>query len=82
MPFSADERTWVLAVKGLGPTVIKRLEEMGISSFDTLTSVTSQDVTARAAAMLGAQCWKNSPQARAAIDAAIACATEAGKRGA
>jgi hypothetical protein len=33
MPFLPSERTQLLAVKGVGPTVIARLEQMGFESF-------------------------------------------------
>ncbi|MGV2836678.1 helix-hairpin-helix domain-containing protein, partial [Pseudomonas shirazensis] len=36
MPFSADERAALLALKGVGPTVISRLEQMGIESLQML----------------------------------------------
>jgi predicted flap endonuclease-1-like 5' DNA nuclease len=74
MPFNDAERATLLAVKGVGPTVIKRLEEMGITTLDQLSQASATAIASQAAAMLGASCWKNSPQARAAIDAAIACA--------
>ena len=32
------------------------------------------DITAKASEIVGSSCWKNSPQARAAIQAAIALA--------
>jgi predicted flap endonuclease-1-like 5' DNA nuclease len=76
MPFTTAERASLLKVKGVGPTVVKRLEEMGISSLDQLSKANTTDIVSQAAAMLGASCWKNSPQARAAIDAAIACAKQ------
>jgi predicted flap endonuclease-1-like 5' DNA nuclease len=76
MPFTSAERACLLKVKGVGPTVVKRLEEMGISSLDQLSKANTTDIVSQAAAMLGASCWKNSPQARAAIDAAIACAKQ------
>jgi predicted flap endonuclease-1-like 5' DNA nuclease len=76
MLFTTTERASLLKVKGVGPTVIKRLEDMGISSLDQLSKASTTDIVAQAAAMLGASCWKNSPQARAAIDAAIACAKQ------
>jgi predicted RecB family nuclease len=74
MPFSDTEKASLLLVKGVGPTVVKRLEEMGITTLKQLSHANTSDIVAQAAAMLGASCWKNSPQARAAIDAAIACA--------
>jgi predicted RecB family nuclease len=80
MPFNESERDTLLKVKGIGPTVVKRLEEMGITTLEQLSTADTSSIVSQAAAMLGASCWKNSPQARAAIDAAIACA-QASRRG-
>jgi predicted flap endonuclease-1-like 5' DNA nuclease len=77
MPFSSCERERLLAVKGVGPTVIARLEQIGFDSLDQLAQARVEDVVAQVASMLGTTCWKNSPQARAAIAGAIACATSA-----
>ena len=71
MPFSADERAALLALKGVGPTVITRLEQMGIDSLAELGRSDVTDILAQASAALGSTCWKNSPQARAAITAAV-----------
>lgn len=71
MPFSADERAALLALKGVGPTVISRLEQMGIESLQMLGDANVDDILAQASAALGSTCWKNSPQARAAITAAV-----------
>lgn len=71
MPFSADERAALLALKGVGPTVISRLEQMGIESLHMLGDSNVDDILAQASAALGSTCWKNSPQARAAITAAV-----------
>lgn len=74
--FTLDERARLLAVKGVGPRVIERLEEIGIASLADLATASAPDICAQTAAMLGATCWKNSPQARAAIEAAITRARE------
>lgn len=74
MPFPAHERERLLAVKGVGPTVVDRLEQIGFDSLAVLAEARTEDVVKQVAAMLGASCWKNSPQARAAIAGAIACA--------
>lgn len=74
MAFSADERASLLSVRGVGPTVIARLEQMGFDSLAQLRDADAGDIVARAAALVGGTCWKNSPQARAAIEAAIALA--------
>lgn len=74
MGFSADDRATLLAVKGVGPIVFERLEQIGFDSLDTLAEADVEGVVAQIAAMLGTTCWKNSPQARAAIAGAIAAA--------
>ena len=71
MPFSWEERAALLALKGVGPTVIARLEQMGIESLANLAQSEVSDILAQASAALGSTCWKNSPQARAAITAAV-----------
>ena len=74
MPFSHEERKALLAVKGVGPTVVARLEQMGFQSLGQLSKANALDIVAKASAIVGSSCWKNSPQARAAIQAAIALA--------
>jgi predicted RecB family nuclease len=71
MPFSPKERAALLTLKGVGPTVITRLEQMGIESLAGLAKSDVSDILAQASAALGSTCWKNSPQARAAITAAV-----------
>ena len=74
MPFSQEERRALLALKGVGPTVITRLEQLGIESLAHLARENTLDIVSRASALVGSSCWKNSPQARAAIQAAIGLA--------
>lgn len=76
MAFSDAEKAALLAVKGVGPTVINRLEEIGIDSFSALSQSTTEGITETVAQMLRTTCWKNSPQAKAAITAAIQRASE------
>lgn len=71
MGFSLQERTALLDVKGVGPTVVSRLEQLGFHSFEELAAAEVYDIVTRAASLVGSSCWKNSPQARAAIEAAI-----------
>ncbi len=71
MPFPLSERQALLAVKGVGPTVVMRLEQMGFESLVHLAKASTLDIVSNAAKMLGSSCWKNSPQARAAIQGAI-----------
>jgi hypothetical protein len=69
--FSRDERDLLLAAKGVGPKVIERLEPLSV----TLRQPAEQDIesiSAAASALIRSTCWKNGPQARAAIASAIA----------
>ncbi|ATR82687.1 helix-hairpin-helix domain-containing protein [Pseudomonas defluvii] len=72
MAFPHDERAALLDVKGVGPTVVDRLEQLGFNSLAQLSEANALDIVTQAAALVGSSCWKNSPQARAAIAAAIA----------
>lgn len=74
MPFSARDREILRAVKGVGPMVIARLEQMGYSTLAQLAAADVQDIVENAAALVGSTCWKNSPQAKAAIQGAISAA--------
>jgi hypothetical protein len=71
MPFSTSERSQLLAVKGVGPTVVGRLEQMGFEFLQDLAKANALDILSQGAKLTGSSCWKNSPQARAAINAAI-----------
>lgn len=74
MPFPPEEREALLSLKGVGDTVIMRLEQMGFDSLEQLSQANALDIVSSAAASVGSTCWKNSPQARAAIQAAISLA--------
>jgi hypothetical protein len=74
--FSSAERASLLALKGVGPTVISRLEEIGYASLAQLAGESAEVITLRIAQRLASTCWHNSPQARAAITAVIALADE------
>ncbi|MCE8024528.1 helix-hairpin-helix domain-containing protein [Halomonas sp. MCCC 1A11058] len=71
MPFSEAERTALLSVRGVGPTVVARLEQMGFQSLVQLSEASLDEIVSAGAAISGSTCWKNSPQARAAIQGAI-----------
>ena len=71
MAFTESEINALLDVKGVGATVIKRFEEVGIDSFEQLASYDARTIVEMVASMLGTTCWKNSPQALAAVEAAI-----------
>ncbi|WP_422421846.1 helix-hairpin-helix domain-containing protein [Pseudomonas sp. GZD-222] len=76
MGFSAQEKQLLLSVKGVGATVVSRLEQLGFTSLNELGQADALDIVTQASALVGSTCWKNSPQARAAIRAAIAKAKE------
>jgi predicted flap endonuclease-1-like 5' DNA nuclease len=71
MPFSQADKKLLRTVKGVGPKVIERIEELGISSFEELADADSQEITKAISEELGSSCWRNSPMARAAIEGAI-----------
>lgn len=76
MAFTEAEKLTLLSLKGVGPTVIKRLEEIGIDSLAQLATYRAEDIAEMVAAILHSTCWKNSPQARAALNTAITCAKQ------
>lgn len=71
MIFETEERAILLSVKGVGPTVIARLEQMGFISLQQLAKASVAEVLEKGASITGSSCWKNSPQAKTAIKAAI-----------
>ncbi len=72
MPFSDAERAALKAQKFVGDTVITRLEQLGFSSLEQLKPQIPADLTLAISKMIGSTCWHNSPQAKAAIENAIA----------
>ena len=74
MSFSADERAQMLALKGVGPTVVQRLEEAGFSSLAQLAGMDALAITRQTSQMMRSTCWHNSPQARGAIGAIVSLA--------
>jgi hypothetical protein len=71
MPFSDAEREAMLNLKGVGATVISRLEQIGYDSLLLLREQDAAKVTKEISEMMGSTCWHNSPQARSAIQAII-----------
>ncbi|MCS4307831.1 putative RecB family nuclease [Rheinheimera pacifica] len=71
MAFSEHEKQALLQVKGVGPTVIKRFEDVGIDSFEKMAVHDAKEIVGMVASMLRTTCWKNSPQALSAVEAAI-----------
>lgn len=74
MPFTPAQTASLLAQKGIGSTVLQRLRQMGLDDVDTLAAAHVDDLLQQGAALSGSTCWQNSPQARAAMTAAVAWA--------
>lgn len=72
--FSQKEREILLAVKGVGPGVIARLEQIGVANLDDLARRDAREICRDVSARLGTTCWKNSPKALAAVSRAIEAA--------
>jgi len=69
--FSQEETQSLLAEKGIGKTVLQRLQQMGLDNVSALAAADVDDMLQQGAALTGSTCWKNSPQARAAMQAAV-----------
>lgn len=74
MGFPADQRAMLLSVKGVGPTVVNRLEQIGIDSLTVLAETDVDTILEQVSGMLGSTCWRNSPMAKSAIEGAVALA--------
>lgn len=71
MAFTEAERAALLEARGVGPTVIRRLEQVGVDSFAKLAVQDAETLADLVAKMLRTTCWKNSPQALTALESAI-----------
>lgn len=71
MPFTDKEIQALLAVKGIGKTILQRLQQMGLDNVAKLAAADLDDVLELEAKLTGSTCWKSNPQAKAAIAAAI-----------
>ena len=69
--FSQEETQSLLAEKGIGKTVLQRLQQMGLDDVAKLAAANVDDMLQQGAALTGSTCWKNSPQARVAMQAAV-----------
>jgi len=76
MPFTEAQISSLLAVKGVGKTVLQRLQQMGLDDAAKLAAADPADILQQGANLTGSSCWKNSPQAKAAITAAVAWAKQ------
>jgi len=61
MPFPLTEHNALLALKGVGPAVIARLEQMGIDSLAVLSKANACDILAQASAAVGSSLEEQPP---------------------
>ena len=80
MPFSEDEKRSLLSQKGIGATILKRLEEMGLDDVKILAVTNPDFILQRGAEITGSTCWRNSPQGRNAIETAVNWAKVMGQK--
>ncbi|MDO5612663.1 MAG: hypothetical protein Q4G14_05400 [Paracoccus sp. (in: a-proteobacteria)] len=78
MRFAPGERQVLPGAKFVGPMVVQRLEEAGFCGLASLAKADAETICRGTAAALGTTCWANSPQARRAVENAIAAARAAG----
>ena len=62
------------ALKGVGDTVIDRLEQIGFTSLAQLADQEASAITLQISGLMNSTCWHNSPQARGAIGAIVSLA--------
>jgi hypothetical protein len=68
MRFAPDERRLLLSVRGIGPTVVRRLEAQGIASLQDLRHRGVDRVVDGVCAQVGTRAWANR---RSALIAAL-----------
>jgi nucleotidyltransferase/DNA polymerase involved in DNA repair len=71
MYFSDTEKNQMLALKGVGKTVILRLEQLGFYTLEQLRNQDPAQITLAISREMGSTCWHNSPLARASIQAVV-----------
>ena len=76
MPLSESEKRSLLSQKGIGATILKRLGKMGLDDVKILAATNPDFILQRGAEITGSTCWRNSPQARKAIETAVNWAKE------
>lgn len=69
--FSNAERERLLALKGVGPAVLLRLEQTGHAPLAALVGADPVEIVAEIAYMMRTSCWKNNPHAIRAIGSVI-----------
>nr|WP_311460463.1 recombinase RecA [uncultured Neisseria sp.] len=76
MPFTDEEVQSLLAVKGIGKTILQRLQQMGLDDVAKLAAADLDDILELGAKLTGSTCWKNSPRTRVAMQATVVWARQ------
>lgn len=76
MAFSEQEKKHLLELKYVGDKIIERLQQMGFDSFEKLRNTTLDEILNKGALLTGSSCWKNSHQAKTAIQNILALANQ------
>ena len=71
MPLSESEKRSLLSQKGIGATILQRLKDMGLDDVKILATTNPDFILQRGAEITDSTCWRNSPQARKAIETAV-----------
>ncbi len=69
--FPDAERERLLALKGVGPAVLLRLEQTGHAPLAALVGADPVEIVAEIADLMRSSCWKNNPHAIRAIGSVI-----------
>lgn len=69
--FPDAERARLLALKGVGPAVLLRLEQTGHAPLAALVGADPVEIVAEIADLMRSSCWKNNPHAIRAIGSVI-----------
>lgn len=69
--FPVAEREQQLALKGVGPTVVRRLEQTRHALLAMLAGADPHEIVRRIDALFTSSCWRNSSQALRAITAVV-----------
>ncbi|OCF99828.1 hypothetical protein A9G08_07110 [Gilliamella sp. wkB195] len=72
MAFSEQEKKHLLELKYVGDKIIERLQQMGFDSFEKLRNTTLDEILNKGALLTRSSCWKNSHQAKTAIQNILA----------
>ena len=70
--FTKDEKEQLLELKYVGDKIIERLQQMELDSFEKLRNSNLDEILNKGALLTGSSCWKNSHQAKTAIQNILA----------